>query len=339
VALLRHIKFIYDKLKNHVLLGVLFSTPFCIFSQNNLILNPSCEEASQIPNNIAGYNYCSNWWKPYTLSTDYYTNLTASTSNNFIPQNYFGFQNSSHGNYYIGGALCDWIYSWNDYNNFRHDFFAGQFVSFLEKDKIYQFEFWMSKAEKGLIRSNAIDLVITYDTVVNVNNFAPYGYKVWSEQTPMEDTLNWIKISTCFKAKGNEKAFAIGNFHEKEDVVLVFPLIPSSTGDFDYRYLDNFSLIECPTCCPDQFPPEQHVYVFSSPSAQNNATSMQVWLSPNTTGELKIYDSAGRLVAHKSYAELENNFVFENFAAGIYHFTLSTSDGVLENGKVMVSEF
>lgn len=341
MGLLRHIKSIFGNIKIiiFIIIGVLCSTPFCTYSQNNLIINPSCEDASQIPNNLAGYDFCQNWWNPFILSTDYFTTLTASTNASFIPQNYFGFQFSAHGDYYIGGALLDWVYSSNDYNNFRHDFFAGRFEKTLEKDKIYQFEFWMSKAEKGLIRSNAIDLVITYDTVVDVNNYAPYGYKIWSELTPMEDTINWIKISKCFKALGNEKAFAIGNFHDKEDVIKFLPLNPVDAGDGDYRYLDNFSLIECPTCCPDQFPDEEQVFVYSNPSTNNEPASIVVWLEPNTSGELNIYDSAGRLVARNNYSELKNTYTFEQMAAGMYHYHFWSSNGVEESGKVIVVDY
>lgn len=318
---------------------MLYSTPFCVLSQNNLIKNPSCEESLQVPDNIAQYDFCIDWWNPYVLSTDYYTSLTLFTNNNFIPQNYFGTQANVDGAYYLGGSLLDWIYSWNDYNNFRQDYFAGQFEKLLEKDKIYQFEFWISKAEKGLIRSNAIDLVITYDTIIDVNNFSSYGYKIWSEQIPMSDTINWIKISTCFRAKGNEKAFAIGNFHEKEDVILEFPLNPSPTGDIDYRYLDNFSLIECPSCCPDQFPDEEQVFVYSNPSTVNSPANIQIWLHPNTSAELEIFDYAGRLIDRRTYSDLLNTFIFDQYAAGMYFFVVTSSDGLQENGKVLVSGF
>jgi hypothetical protein len=340
MALLKHIKYISVNAKLSLrLIGVLLSTPICIFTQNNLIINPSCEDASQIPHNIAEYNFCVNWWNPYIYTTDYFTSEASASNFNNIPNNIFGFQEKLDGNYYLGIGILDWNYIINDFAYFRTEYVGGQFKNNLVKNKTYQFEFWMSKAEKGHLYSNALDLVITYDTVIDVNNYNSYGYKVWSEQTPLEDTVNWVKVSTCFKAKGGEKAFTIGNFHEKADVNIIFPVTQNQLGgDFDYRYLDKFSLIECPTCCPEQFPNQEQVSVFSNPATSINPATIEIWLNPNTTGKLEIYDSAGRLVAEKYYSDLQNVYTFAQFASGIYHYCVSTETGFTEYGKVLVTE-
>lgn len=316
---------------------LLFST-FGLTAQNNLILNPSCENASQIPNNLAEYNFCINWWNPYIYTTDYFSSETSTSSFNNIPNNIFGFQEKLDGNYYLGIGVVDWNYSLNDFAYFRTEYLGGRFKNNLVKNRTYKFEFWMSKADKGLLQSNAIDLIITNDTLIVVDNYSNYGYKIWSEQTPMTDTVNWIKVSTCFKAKGGEKAFAIGNFHDKADVNIVLPTMQNETGEIDYRYLDKFSLIECPTCCTEQFPNQEQVSVFSNPSTSSQPTTIEIWLSPNTTGKLEIYDSAGRLVVEEYYSDLQTIYTFAQFAAGMYHYCVSTETGFTEYGKVLVNE-
>jgi hypothetical protein len=316
----------------------IFLSTFGLTAQNNLILNPSLEDVSQIPFNLPGFQFCDEWWNPYINTTDLFTSFTSSTSNNFIPENVFGYQPNNDGHYYVGLVLVNWNYNWNNYFNFRDDYVGGKFSDLLIKNKTYQFEFWMSKADKGLLQSNAVDLIITYDTLIDVNNYSNYGYNIWSEQTPMTDTVNWIKVSTCFKAKGGEKAFAIGNFHKIEDVIRYLPIQPNLDGDIDYRYLDKFSLIECPTCCPEQFPNQEQVSVFSNPSTSSQPTTIEIWLSPNTTGKLEIYDSAGRLVAEENYSDLQNVYTFSQFAAGMYHYCVSTETGFTEYGKVLVNE-
>lgn len=322
------------------LLFILFlSSAFSSKAQENLILNPSVENNSGIPNNLAGYNFCIDWWDPSLWSTDYYTSLTNSNNQNYIPQNINGYQESIDGKFYLGIDLVIWNYNLNDFSNFRLEYASGQFVHNLEKDKIYRFDFWMSKAEQGVLKSNAIDLVLTYDTILDVNNFEPYCYKIWSEEIPMEDTVNWVKISTCFKAKGNEKAFVIGNFHAKNEVIKQLSDTPvDPAGEFDYRYLDNFSLIECPSCCPDQFSDEPLVAVFSNPTTAGTPGMLEVWLHPNTTSVLELYDSAGKLVAQELYSNLQNKFFLDHFAKGLYQYVYTTSDGVVEKGKVLVAE-
>ncbi|TNF49967.1 MAG: T9SS type A sorting domain-containing protein [Bacteroidetes bacterium] len=317
-------------------LGVILLSPGHSFCQN-LIKNPSCEEYFSIPNNLAQYPLCKDWWKPNIWTTDYFSSLTNESNNNYIPQNSFGLQNNINGNFYLGIVTFDWFYALNNCFYCRSDYAGGQLIKKLEKGSIYEFEFWMSKADKGILKSNAIDLILTYDTIVDVNNYEPYGYKIWSEQDPMTDTINWVKISTCFKARGNEKAFVIGNFHELEEIVKIVAYDTTVTdGEIDYRYLDNFSLIECPTCCPELFSEEQQVYVTSNPSTSTNPAQITVWLYPNTEAILEVYDSAGRLVARHKYTELMNTFSFENFAEGMYHFTVQGNDGLKETGKVVV---
>jgi hypothetical protein len=316
---------------------LLFST-FGLTAQNNLIINPSCEDASQIPHNLAEYNFCVNWWNPYIYTTDYFTTEASASNFNNIPNNIFGFQEKLDGSYYLGIGILDWNYIINDFVYFRTEYVGGQFKNDLVKNKTYQFEFWMSKAEKGHLYSNALDLVITYDTVIDVNNYISFGHKVWSEQTPLEDTVNWVKVSTCFKAKGGEKAFAIGNFHDKADVNIVLPTIQNETGEIDYRYLDKFSLIECPTCCPEQFPNQEQVNVFSNPATSINPATIEIWLNPNTTGKLEIYDSAGRLVAKEYYSDLHTVYTLSQFASGMYHYWVSTETGFTEYGKVLVNK-
>ena len=318
---------------------VFFCCAFFLKAQQNLILNPSVENHESIPSGLAQYNYCQNWWEPYIWSTDYYTSLTNSNNQNFIPLNINGYQESNDGKFYLGIDLVIWNYNLNDFSNFRLEYASGQFLHDLEKDKIYRFDFWMSKAEQGVLKSNAIDLFLTYDTILDINSYESYGYKIWSEKVPFEDTINWIKISTCFQAKGSEKAFSIGNFHEKSEIVKILTENPtSSVGEFDYRYLDNFSLIECPSCCPDQFVDEPLVYVFSNPSTFGNPASLELWLHPNSTGILELYDGAGRIVAKENYSNLQNTFSLERFAKGMYHFVYQTSDGVTESGKILIAE-
>ncbi len=307
-------------------------------AQENLIKNPSFEIHSQTPLSLGHYNFCTDNWNPYIFSSDYYSTEIPSTCSNFIPNNNFGNQICNDGEYYVGISLNGWNYFNSNYQPFRSDFVGGILSQELQKNKVYQFQFFISKAEKGIFKTNAIDLILTYDTLVDVNNYTPFGYKIWSEQIPMEDTVNWIKITTCFKAKGNEKAFAIGNFHSESEVIKIVAYDSTTSGEIDYRYLDNFSLIECPSCCPDQFEDEPLVFVYSNPSTFGNPGSLELWLHPNTTGILELYDEVGRLVAKETYSNFQNIFSLACFAKGMYQYVYQTSDGLIESGKVMVVE-
>lgn len=120
-------------------------------AQENLILNPSCEEATEIPNNIAAYENCINWWKPYIFTTDYFSSLTASANVNFIPNNGFGYQSNIDGNFYIGGGLIQWDYSTSEYANYRLDYAAGRLSKILRLfTKVCHLIFFLGLIIKGL---------------------------------------------------------------------------------------------------------------------------------------------------------------------------------------------
>jgi hypothetical protein len=325
-----------------LVLGIVIGT-FTLNAQENLILNPSGEEASFIPSST-GYFPVNDWWLiNQNITPDYFSSLNNSTCLNHIPQNIYGFQHAHGGNFYFGIVNLDWGLSLDPINGScwmcRVEYLAGQFTRPLEKGKTYLFEFWVSKADSLNLISNALDLFIAYNTEVDVHdfdNYANYGYVIWSEDEPFAEKKEWVKISACFQAKGGERAFAIGNFHELSKIEVIYPFPVHVT--VDYRYLDDFSLIECPTCCPEQFPVEDQVTVFANPSVTGEPTVIEMWLVPNSTGKLRIYDSAGRLVADEHYSDLQNLFTFKNVANGLYHYHFTTDLGYAETGKVLVNE-
>jgi hypothetical protein len=325
-----------------VVICLLMTSP--LIAQENLILNPSGEENSYIPSNLAQYSAANYWWMiNEDGSPDYFSTLSNSTSLSYIPNNRFGYQFSHDGNFYFGITTIDWNLHTDPILgscfHCRAEYLGGQFNFPLEKGKTYLFEFWMSKADSLKLISNALDLFIAYNMEVDVydfDNYSNFGYSIWSEEAPFMEKDKWVKVSACFRAKGGERAFALGNFHDLTKIELIYPY-PDQVS-VDYRYFDDFSLIECPTCCPDQFPVEDQVTVFANPSVTGEPTVIEMWLVPNSTGKLRIYDSAGRLVADENYSALQNLFTFKNVANGLYHYDFTTDQGYAETGKVLVHE-
>src|SRR5574343_69340 len=124
-------------------------------AQENLIKNPSFEIHSQTPLSLGHYNFCTNNWNPYIFSSDYYSTEIPSTCSNFIPNNNFGNQICNDGEYYVGISLNGWNYFNSNYQPFRSDFVGGILSQELQKNKVYQFQFFISKAEKGIFKTNA----------------------------------------------------------------------------------------------------------------------------------------------------------------------------------------
>jgi hypothetical protein len=51
-----------------------------------------------------------------------------------------------------------------------------------------------------------------------------------------------------------------------------------------------------------------------------------------------LYDSAGRLVAKEEFSALLTTYTLPALAKGVYHYALTTSNGVEDVGKVLVVE-
>jgi hypothetical protein len=154
----------------------------------------------------------------------------------------------------------------------------------------------------------------------------------------INDTLNWVKLSTCFIPKGGESFFAIGSFRDTTEIVLEFSGGSNADTYLASYYFENFSIYECDTCCLGEFPYEDHVSISSNPGTDNNPTTFSVLINPNTTGVFSIFDSAGRLIEKHEVSELLTTIVLKkDLAVGIYQYELSTSNGVKDVGKILVS--
>ncbi len=335
------------------LLVVLLSTSSS-FTQQNLILNPSVENLIYIPTTLGEYiDYSSyfeirhtnvlNWWIPYIDSiehywtTDVFSLLSESDCYCLAPKNRFGFQKPMDGNNYLGLNIIGWNANVDAYYSLNEDYAAGKFSESLEKDSLYEFSCYMSKADTASVFStNAFDVVITYDTILDVTNLADFGYKIYSEQEIFRDSVNWVLVKTCFKAKGGEKGFAIGNFHQNSEIVKDHLPNIGDWGMVDYRFFDEFSLKVCPTCCPDQFPFEEHLKVSSNPGTSAAPVSLEVFAKGPT--KVRVFDAMGRVVFEHAFSSNQEKIFLPLFAKGLYQYALINENGICDSGKLLMWE-
>jgi hypothetical protein len=338
--IMKHFKLLYFRFTLFFLFWQVFAP---LKAQENLILNPSVEEMLAVDTNSFQkflFDVCPNWWDPYGNAigntVDFYSEIYGT-----IPNCLIGYQNSLNGKNYFGLYLHDRETLFNDTCYFCEMEYAGGLLSQnLVNAKSYRFDFYLSKAEKSTLNSNALDVLMLYDTIVDVKNYQSYGYKIWSEQEPMADTTNWQHVSVCFQANGGEKAFALGNFHEYDSIKITYKAYfdGSNFSALDYRLFDNFSLQEVATCTtiPQSTIVMEELHVQANPSSGNQFTSLEMKIAEGSTGNLSIYDSAGRLLVQKTLQGPSATYTFEGFAYGLYQYHFSTSLGYQSNGKVLV---
>jgi hypothetical protein len=351
----KHKKYWWNKSLLMVLfLGVFFTTSKTLHCQQNLILNPSVENLIYTPTTLGEYiDYSTfyevrhanvlNWWIPFIDSiehhwtTDVYSLLSDSKVDCSAPNSFAGFQQPKNGNNYLGLNLLGWNAIVNNYYEMYEDYAAGKFSESLQKDSLYEFSCYMSKADTiSVFSTNAFDVVITYDTILDVTRLADFGYKIYSEQEIFRDSVNWVLVKACFKAKGGEKGFAIGNFHQSSEILKDHLPNIGDWGELDYRFFDEFSLKVCPTCCPDQFPFEEHLVVSSNPGSSSAPIALEVFAKGPT--KVRVFDAMGRLVFEHAFSSNQEKIFLPLFAKGMYQYALINENGICDSGKVMMWE-
>ena len=348
-------------LKINIICWVSFCAPVFCFAQENLVKNGDLENYWNCPTISGNLNDCENFWKYDIFGSPDYANSCALIP--FAPSIYtipnsVGFQLPHSGNAFIHSAVFSiskprdfTIYDppWENYQ--YRESFGGSFVKPLKKGTHF-IEFYINFTDygktgpfpDGRVATNAIDLILLYDSVTISNSVSPNinlndVIKVHKEPYVINDTVNWVKLSTCFQTKGGELFFAIGAYRDTSEILLEF----SGQSNFNIYnssyFFDDFSIYECDTCCFGEFPYEDHVSISSNPGTDNNPTTFSVLINPNTTGVFSVFDSAGRLIEKYEVSELLTTIILKkDLAVGVYQYELTTSNGVKDVGKILVNQ-
>jgi hypothetical protein len=330
-------------------------------AQENLVVNPNCEIYDTCPDGLNQLDRAVGYWNFNTLGTPDYFNICGQNQPATIPS-YFGYQLPLSNDGYIHSGIITahkpgFFATWagNPFGfEYGGEWFGGTLTKPLELKKIYYIEFYVSFSKVGFddgfgggdgrVATDAFDLVLLKEkltTTTVVGNEFEYKSDIISLNKVgniINDTLNWVKISACFRSKGDELFFGIGSMRDTSEINLQFSGGSYSNHYAASYYFDNFALYECDTCCLGQFPYEDHVTVSSNPGSTQNPTTFSVLLNPNTTGTLALYDSAGRLVAKEEFSQLLTTYTLPVLAKGVYQYALTTSSGIEDVGKVLVVE-
>jgi hypothetical protein len=281
------------------------------------------------------YDLLDSVWNPNQSSVDLYTRKSCEYCACHAPHNQsMGYQEPNTGDNFVGVGL---FVLYNETFLYPYlDFYGGEFYSTLEKDKIYQLEFFINVPDSVHLFSNALDVLLTNDTIINFDDYSNTGYKVWSMDTIFGDTAHWSKVSFCFKAKGVENALAIGNFHDTTEIL--FSKIPDDIDAY-ILFIDDVSLTECPSCCVDQFPVEDNVTVIYDFNNGSSPLSFEIILNAETTGKMEIFDSRGRLIDTQSYFQSLNYYIPPlNLEPAMYFYSLELNNGEIQSGKFIIPD-
>jgi len=227
-------------------------------AQYNYVPNPSFEQLDSCPNGWSQLtSNCIEWFTPISVMTNPPLSMPYGSSDYFnscgsynfkTPKNIIGYQTPNKGNAYSGIIVLFNekqilpYYQWGEYIEVK---LSKKLIT----NYTYCAEFYYSMTGVGAgsppARYDMVELgILLTDTIVR----RAFGFgtnppqniytspQVSAMMGPNIDTVNWIKVSGTFVAKGGEEYLTIGNF-KKLDTLF---------GDvFTYIYIDDVSVYYC----------------------------------------------------------------------------------------------
>lgn len=250
--------------KLFVLLALAMPT-FC-YSQN-LVPNPDFESYNTCPSGLSCLNYSptytmftwvNGWINPMVGSSSDYFNSCA-TAVCGTPSNTFGYQVPRSGKAYVGG------YAYLAANGGSSTMFYSEYSecklnSPMVAGKTYEVTFYVSMimfpGSAGSYNYVGVDRLGVHfsDTLIYdpTNNHLKLSYDVVNAPGNfLTDTLNWMKVSGYYKAKGGEQFMVLGTFEDGNPITFqqVYPQAPNTAyQNLCYYFYDDISVkIGCDT--------------------------------------------------------------------------------------------
>ncbi len=301
-----------------------------LFSQTNVVPNPSFEIINECPTSMGQINLAFPWFAPAT-SSDYYNSCFYSPfpipcGGASVPNNNAGYQEARTGQAYAGIGFCE--LGWP--NGGYREYIEVKLLDTLKTGKIYCVEFWVSLS-RGCgyplpIGIDAIGAYFSKDTLkysdgdtIQVFNVIPQVQN--PEWNIITDTTNWVKISGWFVAQGGEDYMTIGNFKTDANThtLVAYTNTPGSNGDIAYYYIDDVSVVECDTANP--LPIVYPIVIYPNPAEDEFAIESKGNTELIT---FDIFNDIGQIVYKGSMVD---KVVIQttNFAKGMYVIRLNNA--------------
>lgn len=317
---------------------------FCYsgFSQQNLVLNPSCEDYSSCPNALTQINLLYNIASPSINTPDFFHVCYTNPNNNAsVPSNFCGYQSPMTGDAYVGIGMI-----FNGTNN--REYVTFLLSDSLIEDKLYQISLYVSCADSFKYSTDKIGAYLHNNSFFQ-NDFYYLAFQPQIENSVgnfVNDKVNWMKIEEIFIASGGEKFITIGNFYPDsltDTISFNNDPVSSSNKGGAYYFIDDVSVTEIIDTTDTIQPIDTTIYVISVfPNPNNGEFSLHYNLNTpdchqGDCGVFKIYNAIGQMVFEEKL--LQNNGVRNlqlDLAAGVYVWEVESLDEILKRKKMII---
>lgn len=240
---------------------------FSTVKAQNLVPNPGFEDYNACPSGLSLIDYSPTYssfptvkkWVKSTYSTPDYLNTCATVASQVnLPQTWMGYQYARTGNGCVG------FFAWMSYPHGGLDYreyIECKLDTTLAAGVDYNIEFYANLATKYPYRIVGINKLAAHfsDTMAKalITGGLSLSADIIDTSQYITDTVNWVKISGKYTARGGERWLTIG-FFEDSVAVPYQVVIPTyiTDGYAAYYYIDDISVsttatIKDTTICTD----------------------------------------------------------------------------------------
>jgi len=349
---------------------VLFTSIFVFMAlgsiSQNLVPNYSFENIIQCPQNCNQFiNYVSDWTgQGQNYGLFYFTaqcpgdtgaGSGATSLSGNVPYNYFyGFQYAHTGVSYAGicsftsGGDTTYPYGSTKYANNR-DYLEAPLLSSLNSGIKYYVVFFVNLQNASDYACSDMGAYFS-NTYVPLNNSSlgqelPYNPQVANNPKKQEliDTLNWMKISGSFIAKGGEKYIVIGNFKNDSSSSIRYIDYSGQSGSA-YYYVDDV-IVSPDSAFVDSLAtvsvqsintPKEVMSVFPNPSNGKFAVEITNY-ELGIKNTVEVYNMLGQSIYKKQINSNTTEIDISNEPKGIYLYRVTNNEGeAIGSGKLVV---
>ena len=328
-------------------------------AQINLVPNYSFEEKDSCPT----FHYeltptCKEWFDPVSKMfipppppfQPIYGLMGSGTYFHKCGGPQVGVPNSLSGNQYplTGDAYAGFVVVTQDSAlliiNQLHDYIEVELIESLNRNTKYYAEFYYSLAELysngtpnyflnnlkfvelGMLFTDTLVRRASGITMPQPQNICATA-QVSQMMGPQIDTVNWIKVSGSFTAKGGEKFLTIGSFIDLDTLI----------GDvWTYIFIDDVKVWQVEDTLQSDV--NKYLKVYPIPTFTDKTITFE-YVNGDLQGyDLLIYNSLGQRVFkyHFESSISKQRFPFINLATGVYYYSLRHNDDKNFSGKLII---
>ena len=309
-------------MKKIIYISVIFLLYTSIYSQTNLVPNPSFEQYVSCPNSPGQFDLVDNWIK--WGSVDYY-NVCSVASNVSVPNNWGGFQVPSTGNAYAGFiTYVSRFYSING-----REFLSADLSSPLIVGTKYYVSYKISLSLNVALQSNcASNNVGMLFTEVPPLSIFPRTPQI-NTTNLVTDTSGWTTLFSSLTADSAYSTIYLGNFFDDLDTDTSI-INGSNLCETAYYYIDDIC-ISTDSLFALNFRHNTEASVNELnvfPNPFSNYLNIKI---PKNAERIIIYDCLGKIVYSSDCLEAKYNIhvdlTFLNNE--VYNLSILTADKII----------